>query len=403
MDSRAGDATIPPAMSAREVPQRFRVAISYAGEQRGIVQPIAEAIERSLGPSTVFYDKWYEEYLSVADGDTRLQEIYARRCDVAVVCVSGEYGRKGWTLTEHRAIRSRLLLAQSAGNTVEEEAILHLRVAPGDLPGLQAVTILQDAAAIGTDAAADLVLQRVRRLAGLAAGQVALAADDGWPVQPPELSWPVADHAHVRQAFGALLLRGADRRLTLVRGPSGTGKSYITHELAANARAILGVAVGRFDFKGTARIEEELPRFALKLDIDVPVAWPRLTDSLGLVFERLRRAARPTLLIFDTYQDASGDAKAWITHQLLPELVRARWLRVVIVGREVPSAVDTVWQSVAAPLVEMKAPSPSDWYAWARRHRDDLTLADVEAFCRVTRNNVSALYAWLGNPNQAQD
>jgi hypothetical protein len=48
--------TMPP----RDVPEKFLVAFSFAGEQRDLVRSIAEAVEAHLGRSTVFFDEWYE-------------------------------------------------------------------------------------------------------------------------------------------------------------------------------------------------------------------------------------------------------------------------------------------------------------------------------------------------------
>ena len=73
---------------ARQVPEKFHVAISFAGEQRELVRQIAEAVERCLGRGTVFFDEWFEPYLAGADADLKLQKIYGERCALAVVCVA---------------------------------------------------------------------------------------------------------------------------------------------------------------------------------------------------------------------------------------------------------------------------------------------------------------------------
>ena len=79
-------------MAARKVPDRFAGAFSFAGEQRDLVRAVAEAVERRLGPSSVFFDEWFEHYIAGNDADLTLQEIYGDRCTLAVVCVSAQYG-----------------------------------------------------------------------------------------------------------------------------------------------------------------------------------------------------------------------------------------------------------------------------------------------------------------------
>lgn len=71
-------------MPVREVPKRFQVAFSLAGEQREIVEALAIEVENRLGRSSVFYDKWFEHYLAGDDADLMLQLIYGERCDLAV-------------------------------------------------------------------------------------------------------------------------------------------------------------------------------------------------------------------------------------------------------------------------------------------------------------------------------
>ena len=41
-------------MSAREIPEKFLVAFSFAGEQRDLVRSIAEAVEQRLGAASFF-------------------------------------------------------------------------------------------------------------------------------------------------------------------------------------------------------------------------------------------------------------------------------------------------------------------------------------------------------------
>lgn len=56
-------------MAARSVPNKFLVAFSFAGEQRTQVRSIASELEQTLGPSTVFFDEWYEFYIAGHDAD----------------------------------------------------------------------------------------------------------------------------------------------------------------------------------------------------------------------------------------------------------------------------------------------------------------------------------------------
>src|SRR5262245_45004021 len=66
----------------REVPGRFAVAFSLAGEQRQLVLTVAQEVEAVLGRSTVFYDDWYTHWIAGPDADLLLQSIYRERAEL---------------------------------------------------------------------------------------------------------------------------------------------------------------------------------------------------------------------------------------------------------------------------------------------------------------------------------
>ncbi len=68
---------------------QFDVALSFPGQARGVVQPIADEIERVLGPNRCFYDHNYRGALARPNLDTLLQDIYGSRSRLLVVFISG--------------------------------------------------------------------------------------------------------------------------------------------------------------------------------------------------------------------------------------------------------------------------------------------------------------------------
>jgi hypothetical protein len=215
-----------------------------------------------------------------------------------------------------------------------------------------------------------------------------------WPETPPALSWPMADHSAARKAFAELLTSKVRLRFLPICGPSETGKSHITGQMLGNVLAIPDIACGRFDFKGTTDMDNEVKAFVQHLGVSVPAPNARLHERLGEILIALKQQACPTLLIFDTYEMA-GEAQDWVEKQLLPCLIRATWLRVVIAGQKVPDSIGAVWAAVAHPPVELVTPLPADWFDYARQHRPDLTLSFVETACSLTCQS-SVLEALLG-------
>ena len=351
-------------MDIREVPTRFAVAFSLAGEQRQLVLPIAQEVEAVLGRSTVFYDDWYEHWIAGGDADLLLQKLYGEMAELVVICVSGAYGDKPWTRTEHRAVRARLMQAATAE---DRHRIFPIRVGDGEVEGFLFNEIVPDLRDKTPAEAAELIVARLNLVRGYAGDVKPTVAR--WPSNVPALQWPMADHGEARAAFARLLREASPERVLLVRGASETGKSHMSKQMIRNAMLLPGVVSGRFDFKGTTNMDVEIEAFSGPLGIDPP-AGQTLNERLAKIFTELRRRARPTLLVFDTYE-AAGEAKDWIENVLLPHLVSARWLRVVIIGQSVPTRAGSTWESVAASTLTLQLPGPEDWLAYGRANRGE--------------------------------
>lgn len=380
-------------MSLRQPPERFQVAFSFAGEQRDLVRAVAEAVEKELGSPNVFFDEWFEHYIAGDDADLKLQEIYGEGCELVVVCVSGRYGGKPWTLAEHAAIRARQMKSRNSENERDRLGILPIRVGEGDVQGILFNAIVPDIREGSVAKAAELIIERLRLMHPILDKDVLGALD--WPEQPPPVRWPMADHREVRTAFELLLTRTAPWRVLLVRGPSEAGKSHITRQMLGNALRVPDLACGRFDFKGTTDMDAELRAFVQQLDVTLPPPGQRLNERLGHVLDALKQRAHPALLVFDTYE-AAGEAQDWMEKQLLPNLIRATWLRLVITGQRVPDRSSAIWESDAAPLITLKPPPPADWLEYAKQYNADLTLEEVEKICRLASHKASTLQQLFG-------
>ena len=179
----------------------------------------------------------------------------------------------------------------------------------------------------------------------------------------------MADHTEAREAFARLVSEATQTRVLLIRGASETGKTHMSRQMLRNVMTLSGVVSGRFDFKGTTSIGVEVEAFCGPLEMEPPPGQT-LNERLAKVFLELRRRARPTLLIFDTYE-AAGDAKEWIERVLLPHLVSARWLRIVVIGQSVPNRIGSTWESVAGNTLTLRLPEPEDWLEYGRTNRGD--------------------------------
>lgn len=149
-------------MITRNVPERFLVAFSFAGEQRNLVRSVAEAVEKIVGEGKVFFDDWFEYYIAGNDADIRLQTIYAERSALVIVCVSEHYGNKPWTQMEHEAIRALQMKIRDSENEKQQLRILPLRVGDGEVKGINFNAIMPDIRQKDVGQTVELIMNRLK-------------------------------------------------------------------------------------------------------------------------------------------------------------------------------------------------------------------------------------------------
>jgi TIR domain len=393
-------------VAVRRMPEQFRVAISFAGEQRDFVRGMAEEVERQLGEETVFLDEWYQAALGGYGKDNMLQDIYLSKCDLVVLCVSTPYATKAWTTIEHEAIRARRMAALQGGRN--DDFVLPIRVGDGDVPGIPFNAIVPDFRGKLAKDAANLVVERLRIVCesmtssdpGVLSKSVDTSAD--WPENAPGLHWPMADHTEARDAFRCLFSKTVRTRALLILGQSGTGKTHMAKQMKLNGSAQRDVLCGRFDFKGMTNLDDEVDQFARELTLDKP-SGIRLNERLGNLFDQLRTRRSPTLLIFDTFE-AGGEACTWVERVALGELDRAPWLRVVVIGQAVPTRAGSTWASMAPPTIQLENPGPEHWFEYGKASRPNanITIAAVRENHELVFGHATTL-AGLYGPKEVGD
>jgi hypothetical protein len=374
--------------------KRYRIALSYAGEQRPFVAEVARLLAERFGQAQILYDRFHRAEFARGDLALRLPELYRDESDLVVVVLCPQYEGKDWCGLEWNAVYSLLMKRRT-------QDVMLTRFRLVDARGLHGLAGFVDLDDMKPAELAQLILQRLALNKGLerdhylAAGAAPARAGPDWPDKPPALDWPVADHTKARAAFEALVTRHSAHRLLLISGSTDTGKSHLSKQFVRNTLKIDELRVGRFDFKGSTDMDEELRSLAQRLDVNAPVAGSGASRQLAQIFNELRAGARPTLLIFDTFE-AAGEAERWVRENLLLALVRAPWLRVVILGQRVPRAHGEPWADAAAPPIELSSPSPQEWYEFGRQHREGLTLELVERVHELARGHGGTLAQLLG-------
>jgi hypothetical protein len=106
----------------------YDVVLSFAGESRKIVEPIA-ALLRDANVS-VFYDKFEEAKLWGKNLYAHLSDVYNKKGRYCIIFVTKEYNEKIWTTKEREAAQARALREPS-------EYILPIKLDDTELPGLE--------------------------------------------------------------------------------------------------------------------------------------------------------------------------------------------------------------------------------------------------------------------------
>lgn len=147
--------TLPPMTT-----KRFKIALSFPGEHRDFVEPVAARLADQVGRDRVLYDKYYEAEFARPDLDTYLQRLYHDESELIAVFLCADYERKDWCgRLEWRAIRDLIKKRQAS-------TVMPLRFDNTEIPGLFSTDGYAWIGGRSPQEIADLILQRLQINAG---------------------------------------------------------------------------------------------------------------------------------------------------------------------------------------------------------------------------------------------
>src|SRR5437763_432991 len=137
---------------------RFTIALSYPGEHRQIVEPIADLLAKAFGEGQVLYDKYHDAELARLDLDTYLPSLYRESSELIVLFLCPEYAGKRWCNLEWRHIK-QLIATVNAGRL--------MLLSIGDPGDLSTLGILRgdgyvDIAGLTAETVAEKIAKRLR-------------------------------------------------------------------------------------------------------------------------------------------------------------------------------------------------------------------------------------------------
>ena len=101
--------------------KHFKIALTFAGESRDLVEKIAIVLADKFSKDEILYDKFHEADFARPQLDVYLQKLYHDCSDLIVVFLCDQYSQKRWCGVEWRAIRDIL-------NNFNYEKIMYVKV-----------------------------------------------------------------------------------------------------------------------------------------------------------------------------------------------------------------------------------------------------------------------------------
>ena len=133
---------------------KFKVGMSFPGEQRAYVAEVVNVLRPTLGPDTIFYDHDYQAQLARPNLDTLLQKIYRNQSELIVVFLCADYAKKQWCGLEWRAVRD-IIKAR------EDDRVMFVRFDDVPVDGVFSIDGYIDARSFGARDVARLIAERL--------------------------------------------------------------------------------------------------------------------------------------------------------------------------------------------------------------------------------------------------
>jgi hypothetical protein len=133
----------------------FDVALSYAGEDRSLVEKVAKVLREAN--IRMFYDEYFTTEMWGEDLYVYLDAVYQTRSKFVAIFVSRAYAAKPWTNHERQSAQARALKERSA-------YILPIGLDNADIPGLRPTIGFLEAQGISGEQIAAMIMKNWTRV-----------------------------------------------------------------------------------------------------------------------------------------------------------------------------------------------------------------------------------------------
>jgi len=153
--TKSNEISVPQAQ--RRAHYDYDIAVSYASEDREIVNTYCSTLSPRAKDLRIFYDQYDQVGLWGTDLYDKLDEIYRTKALCCVIFISKHYARKVWTNHERKAAQARALQDN-------REYILPVRLDDTEIPGISPTLGYIDLRKIPISKLAYMTIEKVRKL-----------------------------------------------------------------------------------------------------------------------------------------------------------------------------------------------------------------------------------------------
>ena len=134
--------------------KRFRIALTFAGENRKLVEEIAQILATLFGRDSILYDKFHQAEFARPDLASHLPNLYKNESDLVVLVFCDDYENKQWCKLEWRAIYSLIM-------NMKDQVIMLMRFNRLEPVGLHGLAGLIELGGLSAFQVAGLILERL--------------------------------------------------------------------------------------------------------------------------------------------------------------------------------------------------------------------------------------------------
>ena len=193
------------------------------------------------------------------------------------------------------------------------------------------------------------------------------AAPLAWPARCMTFKPDMANRDVEFAFFADTLCGGAPQHATLISAGSDHGKTRLVSEFHHYGCEVLGEdACCLVDFKARGTVDNLLDTIASDLGARIPGLGDRSPSRLR---DGLRKATRPVLFVFDTFERATEEAREFVESHFLAEMGKAGAMRILLAGQpqHVPDPAKASWRDYARRFNLGSIEDPKPWVDWAAR------------------------------------